>query len=110
MRAGDLNRKITIQKKGAGEDEWGTPLPDAWDDVTKAWASIRNLSGLGAIKADAQAAVVKTSIRIRYRTDIAAGMRVLHGSTVYDIKAVLSDEAGRGFVDLVCEVIHGTGP
>lgn len=105
MRAGDLNRKITIQKKGAGTDDWGTPLPDAWDDVTKAWASIKNLSGLGAIKADAESSIVKTSIRIRYRTDIAAGMRALHGTTVYDIKAVLPDAAGREFVDLVCEVV-----
>ena len=105
LDAGDLNRRITIQRKGAGTDDWGTPLPDAWDDVTKAWANIRNLSGLGAIKADAEAAVVKTSIRIRYRADISPGMRVLHGTTVYDIKAVLPDEARREYVDLVCEVV-----
>jgi len=105
LAAGSLNRRITIQRKGAGTDDWGTPLPDAWDDVGKAWASIRNLSGLGAIKADAQAAVVKTSIRIRYRADVTAGMRVLHGTTVYDVKAVLPDEARREYVDLVCEVV-----
>lgn len=112
MRAGDLNRKITIQKKGTGEDEWGTPTPgpENWVDVCKPWVSIKNLSGLGAIKADAEASVVKTSIRIRYRTDVAAGMRALHGATVYEIKAVLPDEAGRVHTDLVCEVIHGTGP
>ncbi|MDR6216174.1 phage head closure protein [Paracidovorax wautersii] len=105
LDAGDLNRRITIQRKGAGTDDWGTPLPDAWDDVTKAWASIRNLSGLGAIKADAEASIVKTSIRIRYRTDIAAGMRVLHGGVNYSIVAVLPDAAGREHLDLVCEVV-----
>lgn len=110
LDAGSLNRRITVQKKGAGEDEWGTPLPNVWIDVCRPWASIKNLSGLGAIKADAEASVVKTSIRIRYRTDITAGMRVLHGSTVYDIKAVLPDAAGREFIDLVCEVVHGAGP
>ncbi len=105
MRAGDLNRRITIQRHGTSEDEWGTPLPAGWVDVCRPWASIRNLSGLGVIRADAQTAVVKTSIRIRYRTDVAAGMRVLHGTTVCDIKAVLPDEARREFVDLVCEVV-----
>lgn len=32
-------------------------------------------------------------------------MRVLHGETVYQIKAVLPDEARRDHVDLVCEVV-----
>ena len=45
---------------------------------------------------------MKTSIRIRWRTDIEAGMRVVHGMAVYVIGAVLPDHAGRVFVDLVC--------
>ncbi len=107
LDAGSLNRRITIQKLGQMHDEWGSPIPGAenWVEVAKPWASIKNLSGLGVIKADAQVSVVKTSIRIRYRTDITAGMRVLHGTTVYDIKAVLPDDAGREHVDLVCEVV-----
>lgn len=105
LDAGSLNRRITIQKPGQLHDEWGSTIPGSenWVEVAKPWASIKNLSGLGAIKADAQASVVKTSIRIRYRTDITAGMRALHGSTVYDIKAVLPDEVRREHVDLVCE-------
>lgn len=106
LRAGDLNRRITIQRRGTAEDSWGTPTPgpENWVEVGKAWAGIKTLSGLGAIKADAQASTVKVSIRVRWRTDLAAGMRVLHGGTVYDVEAVLPDVAGREHVDLVCEV------
>ena len=100
-----LNRRITVQRKGAGTDDWGTPQPDAWDDLTKAWANIRNLSGLGAIKADAEAAGVKASLRIRYREWVAAGMRAVHGSVTYSIVAVLPDAAERQYLDLVCEVV-----
>jgi head-tail adaptor len=32
-------------------------------------------------------------------------MRVLHGSTAFDIKAVLPDETRKTHVDLVCEVV-----
>jgi len=99
-----LNRRVTIEKKGAGTDAWGQPLPDAWELVATVWASIKNLSGLGAIKADAAVSTVKTSIRIRWRTDVTAGMRVVHGATVYRIEAVLPDVQGREWVDLVCEV------
>jgi SPP1 family predicted phage head-tail adaptor len=45
-----------------------------------------------AIKAGAEASVVQASIRIRYRTDVTSAMRVVHGSTTYEIKAVLPDE------------------
>lgn len=104
LRAGTLNRLLTIQRLDGGKDAWGQPLPDVWVDVCKPWANIRHLSGAEAIKADAVASTVRASIRIRYRTGIDAGMRVLHGTTVYTIKAVMPDEARREFIDLVCEV------
>lgn len=104
MNAGKLNRRVSIEAKSGGVDSWGQPLPDAWAPVCTVWASIKNLSGLGAIKADAAVSTVKTSIRIRWREDVKAGMRVVHGATVYRIEAVLPDAAGREFVDLVAEV------
>lgn len=105
LRAGDLRSRVTIQKKGAAANSWGEPLPEAWEDVAKVWASIKHLSGLAAIKADAQTSVVKVSIRLRYRTDVLAGMRVLHNLKAYEIKAVMPDVGGRVFVDLVCEIV-----
>lgn len=101
MRTGDLRNRITIERQTTGQDAGGQPL-DVWAPVATVWADIRNPTGLGAIRADAQAAVVKTSIRIRWRTDIEAAMRAVHGTTIYEIGAVLPDHAGREFVDLVC--------
>jgi len=104
LKAGDLNRRVTIEAKTGGTDAWGQPLPDAWAPVCTVWASIKNLSGLGAIKADAAVSVVRTSIRVRWRQGLKAGLRVVHGATVYRIEAVLPDVQGREWVDLVCEV------
>ena len=47
--------------------------------------------------------MAKVSIRIRYRTDLHAGMRVVHGATVYNIKAALPDFERQVHTDLVCE-------
>ena len=44
---------------------------------------------------------VKASIRIRYRTGINPGMRVLFGTTEFSIEAVLPDKSA-GVIDLVC--------
>ena len=101
MQAGRLNRKCTLQQPGATADELGQPIP-GWTDVATVWADIKHLSGLSAIKSGADVSIVQSSIRIRYRAGIDAGMRVVHGADIYDIRAVLPD-GGKQFVDLVCQ-------
>lgn len=103
MDSGSLNRRVTFQKMGETFDDFGQPVA-GWMDHASAWANIRNLSGLESIKAGADVSVVKTSIRIRYRKDITAGMRIVAGTTIYDITAVLPDEQTRDRMDLSCEV------
>jgi len=53
--------------------------------------------------------VVDASIRIRYRSDITAGMRLMDGSTVYDIQAVILDRQNKQYVDLVCQTGASNG-
>ena len=104
MQAGRLNRRCTLQSPSQSVDELGQPIP-GWTDVATVWASIRHLSGVEAIKADAVTSTVRASIRIRYRAGVNAGMRVVHNLTAYNITAVMPDVGGREFVDLVCEVV-----
>ena len=104
MQAGRLNRRCLLQSPSQSVDAIGQPIP-GWTDVALVWASIRHLSGVEAIKADAVTSTVKASIRIRYRTGLNAGMRVVHGAQVYSIEAVMPDVGGREYVDLVAEVV-----
>lgn len=104
MRAGTLNRKVKIQQQTSTQDDWGQPV-DTWTDIATVWADIRHQSGLESIKVDAPASVVKASIRIRYRTGLNAGMRVVHGATTYNILAIMPDEAKKQYLDLACEVV-----
>lgn len=43
-------------------------------------------------------------MRIRWRTDVTAAMRVLYDGGIFNIEAVLPDYAGRRYVDLACSV------
>lgn len=99
-----MNRLVTLQRRAAGQDALGQPLT-TWDDVASVWANIRYLSGVESIKAGAETAVAKASIRINYRTDVTAAWRVSFGETVFQVKAVLPDEAGRRHVDLAVEAL-----
>jgi SPP1 family predicted phage head-tail adaptor len=102
--AGKLNCRVIIKQPAAVQDAAGQPIP-TWTTLATVWANIRSLNGLETIKGGAEASVAKASIRIRYRTDVTAAMRVVHGSTTYEIKAVLPDEAGKQYLDLACQVI-----
>lgn len=102
MSAGKYNRLVSIQQLAAGQDALGQPV-QTWTQVCAPWADMLNQTGASAIRAGADVSTVKTSIRIRWRsTPITAGMRVVCGTVVYDIQAVLPDLKNREHIDLVC--------
>lgn len=95
-----LNQRVTIQQRTTTQDAIGQPV-ETWATVATVWASVRHLSGIESIKASADVSVVKASIRIRYRTGVDAGMRVVAGSATYDIQSVMTSH-DRAFLDLPC--------
>jgi SPP1 family predicted phage head-tail adaptor len=108
FRAGTLRDRIHIQRKTGGTDEWGAPLPEGWENISpgRIAANVLHKSGLGTIKADAEVSIVRASIRLRRRTGLDAGMRVLLDSSIYSIEAVLPGPT-REYMDLVCKLIQG---
>lgn len=102
LRAGSLNSRIKLQAPGETQSASGAPT-QGWADVAEVWANIRYLNGTESIKSDAPVSVARASIRIRRRSDVVPNMRVLHGTVVFDVRAVLPNEESREFVDLVCE-------
>ena len=106
LRSGTLRHRITLQRKTEGKDAWGTPLPNAWENITAKpiWANVRFQSGSESIRAGADVSIVRASVRLRWRTGLDAGMRVLHQGQVFDIEAVLPG-ADRKHIDLVCRLL-----
>ena len=105
MQAGRLNRRCTLQAPGTTQDELGQPIP-GWTDVATVWGDVRLRSGLESVKAGAVVSTVQASVRIRYRTGVNAGMRVLVDAVPYEVLAVQPDVGGREYVDLVCQVVN----
>ena len=99
-----LQHFVTIQAPATTKDAAGQPLLSRFATLRQEWADIRHTGGLEAIRAGAVTAKVNASIRMRYSADLNSGMRVLYGSTIYEIKAVLPD-ANRVYLDLVAEVV-----
>ena len=108
LNAGQLNTPVCIYRLDTPveQDAAGQPVRD-WVVHSSPWASVRHLSGMETIRADRETSVVRASIRIRHDATVTSAMRVHLGSTVYEIKAALHDEAAHEFTDLVCELING---
>lgn len=102
LQTGKMKNRIALQSQTATVDAAGQPL-DMWATVATVWADIRHISGTEAIKGGAPSSSVNASIRIRKLAGVDAGMRVLAGSTVYNVLAVLPHDDA---IDLVCEVIN----
>lgn len=77
----------------------------SWVELAPRWSNILTVNGKAAIGADARAATVKTSFRVRWCTDLLPGMRVEFGGVTYDLLQVLPDLQSREHVDLVCEAV-----
>jgi SPP1 family predicted phage head-tail adaptor len=85
LRSGDLNRRIRFQRpveaegfKSAGKTEW--------QDVATVWAQVQDMlpSRGERMVAELQIALRPARVRVRYRSDITADMRILTGGTVID--------------------------
>ena len=101
LQAATLNRRVRIEQRAPGQDQTGQPSGD-WVLFVTLWANVRLLSGIDAIKADAQVNRTRASIRIRYRTDITCAMRAVCDDMVFQIEDVLPNLATREYTDLVC--------
>lgn len=100
-----LDQRVTIQVQSTSQDGAGQPVP-AWTTLAQAWASILHKTGSETIKADQDTSTVQASVRIRSRSDVTAGMRVVHGSAIYEIRAVLPNARRAFFIDLVCALVN----
>lgn len=90
MRAGDLRHRCSLQRSQEVKGRGGS-IATTWLDAGKVWAEITIPTGRVAVAADQLTAEITAEIRVRYRADILAGMRIIHGLTTYQVEAALPD-------------------
>ena len=99
-----LRTPIVIEERIQDEDELGQPI-DTWQTVITCFASVRHLSGVESIKADASVSITKASIMIRYRAGLTNGMRVITPDGTFMVDAVMNNKKA-GDTTLVCETVQ----
>jgi SPP1 family predicted phage head-tail adaptor len=93
MRVGPLRYRLTVQQKVAGSPQQKpSGEPDkTWSALGTIWADVRPLRGNSLFVAQQINARIEVEIDLRYTgiaSQITAGMRLVHGSTYYEIEHV----------------------
>jgi SPP1 family predicted phage head-tail adaptor len=96
----NLNKHVTIQRRGTGQDSVGQ-AEEAWGDVTTVWASIQPISGRNYFNASGERAEVTHQIMTRYGPDIAVRDRVVIDKRIFEIRAVLNMEDRDRYLQLM---------
>ena len=84
MQAGKLRHRVIVQQPTISRNSLGEEIP-SWGTFATVWASIEPLSGREYTTLRAELAQVTTRIRMRYLAGLTSKMRILHGTTVYEI-------------------------
>jgi SPP1 family predicted phage head-tail adaptor len=106
MQAGRMRYRLTFEKPVRIKDESGEVIVDQWIEAFTVWGSVEPISGREYLSAAEFRAGVTTRIRVRWRDDLDATLRIVHqDGTVYDIAAVLPVMGLHKEAQLMC----GTG-
>lgn len=109
MRAGRLPHRVKIQRKRVPVQPAATATQNAfgelpttqgatgeettrWQDVATVWAFVQPLQGREYMQAKQTQEELTTRITMRYRADLSANDRLLHGADVYDVLSVLQTD------------------
>ena len=111
MRAGNLNKLITIESLSSGQDDFGQTLDNAWTTFKEVRASIipviRNIT-TEPFSSNTDFAQTTHKIKIRYTQGINASMRAVFDGRVFDFIAVINiSERNREIEILAKENING---
>ena len=115
MRAGQLNRRCTVQRRTGRTDAAGQPLAQDWADVGQLWVGIGNETGMSAIRSTDEGGVPASLSRYSFlaRFDsvralsVDAGMRLVHDGEMFSVLGVTRDFKRRDRAYIVCEIDHG---
>ncbi|WAJ26276.1 phage head closure protein [Antarcticirhabdus aurantiaca] len=100
MRAGKLDKTITIERSAASVDEYGTPS-EGWSPVATVRAQVIQATTEEFMRSFGQASEAAAVFRIRHLDGITPGDRVTYQGRPFDIKEV-KELGRRAGIDLRC--------
>jgi SPP1 family predicted phage head-tail adaptor len=103
MRAGSLRNRVVIQHLVPARSSTGAAA-SAWVELCRVWAEVKGMSGRTYIAASGEQSEVTMEIRMRFRADVQARMRVLFKGQTFEVVAPLPDARSTSLL-LMCKTV-----
>ena len=103
-QAGRLNKRVKISQLVTGSpavDAYGQPNT-SWEELDTVWAAVEPVSGREFWTQQQVQSEITAKIRIRYRADIATGMKAEYGGKTYMIQVVIDLLEAHRELHLMC--------
>ena len=84
MKAGKLDKRVTIKVKSATRDSYGAEII-GWSTLATVWAQVMPLSGREYFTAAQFVPEAELKIRIRFREDFDETAKITYNNIDYDI-------------------------
>lgn len=97
MRAGELDRRITIERYVETRGDFNEPIM-TWEPLVTVWCAKRDASAGESYRAQSVSAQITTRFTIRYSSQVAdvnPKDRIIYEGRVYNITAVREAAEGR---------------
>lgn len=106
LRAGELNKRITLQTVEIQRGPLGEQLPDQPVPVAKVWAKAEVVSNRKIRTLDQQQVVETWLFTIRPRKDVQTDWKITWGDEVYTVRAVDRSQSDRAVMTAERENRH----
>lgn len=103
QRAGELCHRVTIQYKTTVYDEYNYET-EAWTELKKLWGKISFLSVKDSLTAKAAGSETTARLKLRKRSDIDTGMRVLFDGQTFQIVSPPKPDNENGRIYMTLEL------
>jgi SPP1 family predicted phage head-tail adaptor len=99
---GRLNKKVELQSYTEAKDSVGGTIR-TWSTYATVWAAIKPFRGRERLLAQQVQAIDQSRIIIRYDSRVSADDRVLFGTRIYEITAVIDADESNVWLELMCK-------
>ncbi len=98
---GELRTRATLESKSQASDGGGG-FSESWSALATVWCAIEPLNGNEKPSADQIVSFSRARIRIRFRDDVTAALRLSVGSRIFAIENATDPDGKRRWLDLLC--------
>ena len=104
MRAGDLNKRVTIQVPTKAADGMGS-FTITWSDLATVWAAIWPKGAKEVVQSMQTSMEVSHRIRVRFRRPFRPDWRLKFGDRYFNIVSVINPNERNEWLDLMCKEV-----